>query len=1007
MKKFTLSLIALLAVSWTGLAAQTLEQAKQDAKTYLQTCISSVPYGHNALELGLSKVEAATSVDAVATAKAEAAEASLKEMRDDIYRIRVTVKNQGLADAKKGAFMHTPGNTLTTDEMKRTVSFERSVYHQGIWIFNYRSAGRYTLCSNDRFYLGTEWNSSDTTLVGSTFVDTARDFSPEFSADGHLLLPYFEKFQKMTDTGAVETIEQKRYLVATEKGKLDYVLNPEDEYAEWTIARAYDDSVMDGPYLTFDTKNPVLYAVKNANGHGYLTVAKLNDWADAKEAQSEYSFWYFVDRGSGDGCFYVQNVNGERLLYNIVGYRCFTSASTTDKPFYPFVMEGYEKGLAMTVEVAPQYNAAVNNPHCLGWTTTYEYRCAQLSQPNLTDPNNFAWLFEQISGTDAEAFTDAKQKARENLRKYLALSDFGQSVINDAMTQINERKQSDFANIAEVESWLSEFTTTTLTRFAEAVNKEIAGSQLTLRNVRRAERGQAAMLAMLEANANTQTAFDHASVWNAESAGNGYVRFSTIDGKYLGAATNGQPVAVVSTADQAGLYKFALCGDTGFSVISSTNGNVGLNIDTNGNAAVGYSATDGGSVWTLLATAAIPQLEGGPKVSTSENRIFYMIRNKAYRQVINGFGQNYYCRLGDMTVNAYWYLTSAGNGDGVMLNVDESSCAMIMSSGYAITTQAGGQPFYITPRGETAAEGYYITCGWPADGNYLTPVQSTYNLQLTYGPLTTANADNLTWFFEEYTAIDYQGIFDQQAAPQIEQLEAYREVQPWGHDIIDEAIARLRGSWDSFGDGVENAISQMREYVGNTLIDVEEEIEMTADKAAVNITSIRRRDNNFASGAHLAVVDGKAVTVTDPMQAAWRLEYASNGRFRIRTANTFEYLGVLPSESSKEVEVVADKAQAGLYSLVLRNRAVSLINRSAPEWGLNIDMNGSPAVSYSTDDAGSRWHISMADPASIASVATDLDSAENEEYYDLQGRRVVTPAAPGLYISKGKKIIVK
>jgi hypothetical protein len=45
------------------------------------------------------------------------------------------------------------------------------------------------------------------------------------------------------------------------------------------------------------------------------------------------------------------------------------------------------------------------------------------------------------------------------------------------------------------------------------------------------------------------------------------------------------------------------------------------------------------------------------------------------------------------------------------------------------------------------------------------------------------------------------------------------------------------------------------------------------------------------------------------------------------------------------------------------------------------------------------------DPTAIDSIATD--NAGDNVIYDLQGRRVTTPAKKGMYIVNGKKVVMK
>jgi hypothetical protein len=43
----------------------------------------------------------------------------------------------------------------------------------------------------------------------------------------------------------------------------------------------------------------------------------------------------------------------------------------------------------------------------------------------------------------------------------------------------------------------------------------------------------------------------------------------------------------------------------------------------------------------------------------------------------------------------------------------------------------------------------------------------------------------------------------------------------------------------------------------------------------------------------------------------------------------------------------------------------------------------------------------------IQSMSGDSSSMDNNEWYDLQGRRVSQPTKKGLYIRNGKKVVVK
>ena len=43
----------------------------------------------------------------------------------------------------------------------------------------------------------------------------------------------------------------------------------------------------------------------------------------------------------------------------------------------------------------------------------------------------------------------------------------------------------------------------------------------------------------------------------------------------------------------------------------------------------------------------------------------------------------------------------------------------------------------------------------------------------------------------------------------------------------------------------------------------------------------------------------------------------------------------------------------------------------------------------------------------ISEVGSGVDNAASRSYFDLQGRRVKNPTQPGIYIQKGRKLVVK
>ncbi len=301
-----------------------------------------------------------------------------------------------------------------------------------------------------------------------------------------------------------------------------------------------------------------------------------------------------------------------------------------------------------------------------------------------------------------------------------------------------------------------------------------------------------------------------------------------------------------------------------------------------------------------------------------------------------------------------------------------------------------------------------ISSCYPPEGNSCISIEKNLVGCLNMKP--ASEKDITTWIFKKTGEIDHERLFQEQLVRNFPRIEGAIAAQPWCRDILNPAYERLNGcAMSEFGTDSYDAIPAMETYVASVIEEVEWRLEEDPDGCAVKIKNVRRAEANKAP--YLAAVDGFAntvdITADNEKSATWTFEYYNNGRYRLVNDNG-EYLGQLDSE----ITVTSDPAEAGLYAFVLNFNTVSLVNRTSPEIGLNIDNAGGNACQYNSDDAGSLWVIELVRENGINEISGDNlgNNAANgtRAVYDLRGIKVNPQnATPGIYIERNGSEVSK
>ena len=126
-------------------------------------------------------------------------------------------------------------------------------------------------------------------------------------------------------------------------------------------------------------------------------------------------------------------------------------------------------------------------------------------------------------------------------------------------------------------------------------------------------------------------------------------------------------------------------------------------------------------------------------------------------------------------------------------------------------------------------------------------------------------------------------------------------------------------------------------------------------------------------------------------------------------------------KNGADIILTTDAAAAGKFKIVVKNgTSVAIGNAYTTDAYDYLHTNGHGGgagkggniVRWESGAGASQWKI-----VEVESVLTDIDFTEIEDendeavsakgIYDLYGRRVINPTAPGLYIIDGKKRIIK
>lgn len=1021
-------LLTLFVLSLTNMWADTVTDdcnlLRKEAMSNLKSYLNASPFGHRALNEGLNRLAALgenSSTADVRTAYTQAILEAAVELDENLYRVRVTIANVGVNkdNADKPLLLGVANSENSNCDFKLT----DTQANVSIWRFNIASEGKYTIACNVGQYIGYKENEyspdneKEIDLCPTTDMDQMYEFNVAYAENGE---------------GVTFSIGGK-YLSMDADGKFSFV-NEVTDNAVWKLSRAYDEK-LDLPVLSTDA-NPVYYTLENES-KGLMTVE--GSYINCKPLD-EHSYWYFVDAGEKIGSFRLKNKKDNYgITYTTANGRIRAKQNVESNSMLFIMLEGNEAhGWSVSCHPTDHLTTyGYQTNHALMYDPGYDWVCGGAPRFNMNNIPLFTWnvaAANNESGSE-EDFINLKAALIQLYTYYKLQSPWCESFLKNTITELNAFDIKKYTSTDKALEALETYGKNAADKFFTQINKEALGYNVKISNVRRFQHANVSTLGHYltavgegdKLTLNTVNSLERGpGFWNIEAVEGkkNAFRLRNQNGIYLCNVTNNVPVATTTNAEEAGLYCL-LPYDSFIRIANADLKGSGLNFDTNGNTLVGYDYKDDGSTWSFESVAIIPHTEGMPKISDNTNKYLYLVRSatdeKDYLEFdADGIGLSHR----PLSSASYCYFVPASDGsDGVQIVCEEYGTRLCYSpvSNYFYSRISGWDTnpnfnLYIVPNG-TVPEGttgagqtcFSISHKYPSDGPTCISNLSKDNKHDYYISCGLATDWQHTgWIFEETETINHEEIFKQNVRNLLAEIESYSKAIPWAHDMIEALREKVENAkMTDYAEQTPAAVNGLLNDYNQSIMQIEEQLELEPENAWVSISNVRRLGNKEA-GAYLTAKNGYLNT-SDALTDAgkWQMKYHSNGRYNLINANG-QYMG----ELSDRVKATKDEADAGKYALKLLNGYVCLVDRADENnRSLNVNPGQDDACVYSPADAGSRWIIAL---TTVTGIEESLHNAALSgcEYFTPAGIKVAPERlTPGVYLrvqgNKTTKVLVK
>lgn len=1021
-------LLTLFVLSLTNMWADTVTDdcnlLRKEAMSNLKSYLNASPFGHRALNEGLNRLAALgenSSTADVRTAYTQAILEAAVELDENLYRVRVTIANVGVNkdNADKPLLLGVANSENSNCDFKLT----DTQANVSIWRFNIASEGKYTIACNVGQYIGYKENEyspdneKEIDLCPTTDMDQMYEFNVAYAENGE---------------GVTFSIGGK-YLSMDANGKFSFV-NEVTDNAVWKLSRAYDEK-LDLPVLSTDA-NPVYYTLENES-KGLMTVE--GSYINCKPLD-EHSYWYFVDAGEKIGSFRLKNKKDNYgITYTTANGRIRAKQNVESNSMLFIMLEGNEAhGWSVSCHPTDHLTTyGYQTNHALMYDPGYDWVCGGAPRFNMNNIPLFTWnvaAANNESGSE-EDFINLKAALIQLYTYYKLQSPWCESFLKNTIAELNAFDIKKYTSTDKALEALETYGKNAADKFFTQINKEALGYNVKISNVRRFQHANVSTLGHYltavgegdKLTLNTVNSLERGpGFWNIEAVEGkkNAFRLRNQNGIYLCNVTNNVPVATTTNAEEAGLYCL-LPYDSFIRIANADLKGSGLNFDTNGNTLVGYDYKDDGSMWSFESVAIIPHTEGMPKISDNTNKYLYLVRSatdeKDYLEFdADGIGLSHR----PLSSASYCYFVPASDGsDGVQIVCEEYGTRLCYSpvSNYFYSRISGWDTnpnfnLYIVPNG-TVPEGttgagqtcFSISHKYPSDGPTCISNLSKDNKHDYYISCGLATDWQHTgWIFEETETINHEEIFKQNVRNLLAEIESYSKAIPWAHDMIEELREKVENAkMTDYAEQTPAAVNGLLNDYNQSIMQIEEQLELEPENAWVSISNVRRLGNKEA-GAYLTAKNGYLNT-SDALTDAgkWQMKYHSNGRYNLINAN-----GLYMGELSDRVKATKDEADAGKYALKLLNGYVCLVDRADENnRSLNVNPGQDDACVYSPADAGSRWIIAL---TTVTGIEESLHNAALSgcEYFTPAGIKVAPERlTPGVYLrvqgNKTTKVLVK
>lgn len=1026
MRKVLLFLLVLVASTTAAFAASVSggrELTWQEAVNRLEMMVQASPFGHMALTNGMREITSTPNgqTAAVKAIYAKAVAGANVELNENLYRVRVTMANVGVnKDNTDKPLLLGVENSENSNCGFKMYDTQANV---SIWRFNIASEGKYTIACNVGQYIGYKENpyspdnEKEIDLCPTTDMDQMYEFNVAYAENGE---------------GVTFSIGGK-YLSMDANGKFSFV-NEVTDNAVWKLSRAYDEK-LDLPVLSTDA-NPVYYTLENES-KGLMTVE--GSYINCKPLD-EHSYWYFVDAGEKIGSFRLKNKKDNYgITYTTANGRIRAKQNVESNSMLFIMLEGNEAhGWSVSCHPTDHLTTyGYQTNHALMYDPGYDWVCGGAPRFNMNNIPLFTWnvaAANNESGSE-EDFINLKAALIQLYTYYKLQSPWCESFLKNTIAELNAFDIKKYTSTDKALEALETYGKNAADKFFTQINKEALGYNVKVSNVRRFQHANVSTLGHYltavgegdKLTLNTVNSLERGpGFWNIEAVEGkkNAFRLRNQNGIYLCNVTNNVPVATTTNAEEAGLYCL-LPYDSFIRIANADLKGSGLNFDTNGNTLVGYDYKDDGSTWSFESVAIIPHTEGMPKISDNTNKYLYLVRSatdeKDYLEFdADGLGLSHR----PLSSASYCYFVPASDGsDGVQIVCEEYGTRLCYSpvSNYFYSRISGWDTnpnfnLYIVPNG-TVPEGttgagqtcFSISHKYPSDGPTCISNLSKDNKHDYYISCGLATDWQHTgWIFEETETINHEEIFKQNVRNLLAEIESYSKAIPWAHDMIEALREKVENAkMTDYAEQTPAAVNGLLNDYNQSIMQIEEQLELEPEDAWVSISNVRRLGNKEA-GAYLTVKNGYLNT-SDALTDAgkWQMKYHSNGRYNLINANG-QYMG----ELSDRVKATKDEADAGKYALKLLNGYVCLVDRADENnRSLNVNPGQDDACVYSPADAGSRWIIAL---TTVTGIEESLHNAALSgcEYFTPAGIKVAPERlTPGVYLrvqgNKTTKVLVK